>query len=369
VHLTLASGAVLLVWRSSGAGVAAYVADMDHVDEMWLAEINRAHGSRVALVTPGGDAVPGSAPPGAHPAIRLAASTRLPWTLQVTRSADERTAALGSRRRLLVAGLTLLGLFVVAGAWFIDRAIARELAVAGLQADFVSAVSHEFRTPLTTLCQLSELLARDRVVSESDRRQYHLYLHNESLRLRRLVEALLDFGRLEAGKQPFRFEPVDAVLLVRRVVDEFRLAEPAKGHGLEVEMRADEAWIRADHELLRTALWNLFENAAKYSPGREVIWVRLERLDTHVSIAVCDRGVGIPRHEQRQIFDKFVRGSGARASGVGGTGIGLATVQRIIAGHDGEIAVESEPDEGSTFTLRIPLLPDAGGRHRPSSAA
>src|SRR5207237_8539195 len=111
-----------------------------------------------------------------------------------------------------------------------SQSVARQLAIARLQSDFVSAVSHEFRTPLTTLCQLSELLKRGRVADESDRQSYYELLYGESDRLRRLVESLLAFGRLEAGRTQFQVAPLDVATLVRQTADEFAHGRQADGH-------------------------------------------------------------------------------------------------------------------------------------------
>jgi signal transduction histidine kinase len=235
---------------------------------------------------------------------------------------------------------------------FIGRSVTRELAVARLQSDFVSAVSHEFRTPLTTLCQLSELLMAGRVPADADRRQYYELLHNESHRLRRLVEGLLNFGRLEAGRMQFRFEPLDIAALVREAIGEFTDGPSACGHRFEIDTRGDTALVVGDRDALRCVFSNLFENAVKYSPLSDRVWVDVARHDRRLEIAVRDRGLGIPRDEQRRIFDKFVRGSTTRD--VRGTGVGLAMARQIVVAHGGEITVVSEPGQGSTFTIVLP---------------
>jgi signal transduction histidine kinase len=263
------------------------------------------------------------------------------------------------RRALLAAVMIVLVGLIGLGGWFVDRTIARELALAELKADFVSAVSHEFRTPLTTVCQLSELLTRGRVASEDDRQQYYQLLHSESQRLKRLVETLLSFGRLESGRMPFHFEPIDVAALVQQVAEDFTRSDQASGHRLEVSVEGAAA-APADREMLRTVLWNLFENAAKYSPGKPLIRidVRVERSD--IVVSVRDEGVGIPPSEQHDIFEKFVRGKAARASGIRGTGLGLAVARQIVRSHGGEMALESRPGEGSTFTIALPALQLSG---------
>jgi len=352
------SGPVLLVWRFSGNTMAGFAAGADYLANQWLANMKPlldSQGVRLALTTPDGRPVLGSAPGAdAHPSIRLSSATQLPWTVQVFNTSDSQ-GAFRSRRGLLIAGMCVLLALILTGGWFVGRSVERELAVARLQSDFVSAVSHEFRTPLTTLCQLSELLRRGRVASEQDRQQYYELLHKESDGLRRLVEGLLNFGRLQAGQMPYRFEKLDAAALVRRSVAEFEQGQQAPKHRFEVETAAEPAAVHADPEALRCVFWNLFENAVKYSPDCDTVWVELARNGRHIEIAVRDRGVGIPPSEQRRIFERFVRGSAARESNVRGTGIGLAMARQIVRAHGGDITVESEPGKGSTFRVLLPV--------------
>ena len=112
--------------------------------------------------------------------------------------------------------------------------------------------------------------------------------------------------------------------------------------------------VHADRETLRCVFWNLFENAVKYSPDCDTVWVDLDRNGSQVEIAVRDRGIGIPRAEQRRIFEKFVRGSSARERGIRGTGIGPAMARQIVRAHGGDIMLESEPAKGSTFRVVLP---------------
>ena len=355
--LTLPSGSALIMWRCSPDACAAFAATTEHIERVWLADMKpvlSVRRARFTLLTPAGQPVIGSPSSSDRTAIRLSSTTALPWTIQASSVTDDRDRLTG-RRRLLVAGMGVLVALILAGAWFIDQTVARELAVADLRSNFVSAVSHEFRTPLTTLCQLSELLMRDRVASETDRRQYYELLHTESQRLRRLVETLLNFGRLEAGRMQFRFEAVDVRALVSQSVDEFSRTEQAGSHRIELQSRADGASVSADRDLLRSTLWNLLENAVKYSPGCDTIWVNVMTKNAQVEIAVRDRGAGIPRDEQRRVFDTFVRGRAARASDVRGTGVGLAMARQIARAHGGDITVESEPGQGSTFRIVLPL--------------
>jgi len=353
--LPTASGPVLLIWKTAPNTVVAFAADMGYLEAEWLAELKpRVEALHVELVLSDAEGLSVRKPAGAHPAIRLASSTALPWTVQVFSTGDE-AAEFGSRRNLLVAGMGVLLALILTGAWFIGHAVSRELAVARLKTDFVSSVSHEFRTPLTTLCQLSELLKRGRVANDQDRRQYYELLHSESNRLRRLVEALLNFGRLESGKLQFNFEELDASELLRQSAEEFVEAQQGHRHRLELDTR-DSSVVRADRETLRCVFWNLFENAVKYSPDCDTVWVNLKRSGSNVEIVVRDRGVGIPPAEHRMIFEKFVRGAAARESNVSGAGIGLAMARQIVRAHGGDITLESAPGQGSTFRVLLPAL-------------
>jgi signal transduction histidine kinase len=346
------AGSVLSVWRGSGSSLAAFVAGPDFLEK----QLTASPPPGLVLTSPDGRHVLGSQPaPGQRSAIRLASATQLPWNLLVFDANDTDFTAFRSRRALLIAAMTILLVMIVTGGWFIGHTVARELGVARLQSDFVSAVSHEFRTPLTTLCQLSELLKRGRVANEQDKQAYFDLLHGESHRLWRLVEGLLNFGRLEAGRMRFRLESLDTGELVRQSAAEFVQAQQAAGHCFDVETASTSSVVQADREALRCVLWNLFENAVKYSPDCDSVRVMVAGNAQGVEIAVCDQGVGIPRHEQRRIFEKFVRGSAARESNIRGTGIGLAMARQIVRAHGGDITVESEPGQGSTFRVLLPV--------------
>ena len=291
---------------------------------------------------------PGAKPGSAAESRRAASETGLPWTVAVVSGPSP---ALGG---LWIAGLALLAALVISGTYFIARAVTRELAVARLQSDFVSAVSHEFRTPLTSIRQLTEILGDGRVTSEDRRRTYYEALARQTERLHQLVEGLLDFGRMEAGTSPYRLEPLDACALVRNVVEQFE--REAEGHGYHValDVNGTTATVAGDRGALTNALWNLLDNAVKYSPECRTVWVDTERNNTPLMIRVRDHGIGIPQEEQKEIFRKFVRGASAKAQNIKGTGIGLAMVDHIVKAHGGEIRVQSEPGAGSTFTLLLP---------------
>jgi signal transduction histidine kinase len=142
---------------------------------------------------------------------------------------------------------------------------------------------------------------------------------------------------------------------VTAVAGEFERETGGNGVRIDVEVNGDAWQVAGDSDALTNALWNLLDNAVKYSPDCRTVWVSVARETDRVLVLVRDKGIGIPVEEQQAIFDKFVRGAQAKGEGYRGTGIGLAMVRHIVRGHGGEIRVESAPGAGSTFTLTLPL--------------
>jgi signal transduction histidine kinase len=289
-----------------------------------------------------------------HKSLRLQADTGLPWTVVVGSHRDTgNTAQFASRRRLLLTGLVLVIILFVASSYLIGRAFSKELSVARLKSDFISAVSHEFRTPLATLHQLTENLAEGRVSGEKRLHEYYKTQARATGRLTRLVDRLLDFGRMEAGAFQYRPEKVELDELVRSVVDEFEHVASTTGHRLELSIAPDLKPIRVDREVLAQAIWNILDNAIKYSPGRPTVWIEVTREDSNAAIRIRDEGPGISMKERKFLFEKFVRGAAARSGTVKGTGIGLAMADNIVRAHKGNILLESTPGQGSTFTILL----------------
>ena len=176
----------------------------------------------------------------------------------------------------------------------------------------------------------------------------------ECERLHRLVEGLLDFGRMEAGALEFEMESLSPAELVRAVVEEFRAERAGGDHEIALTIEDNQSTVQADGTALSRALWNLLDNAIKYSPDHRTIRVDVSRDGDLLAIRVHDRGVGIPRDLQGEIFKKFVRGDTAQVAGVKGTGLGLTMVRHIVEAHGGDITLESTPGAGSRFTIMLP---------------
>lgn len=334
---------VLVVWHASRDGVNALLAGPDFVKTRLLEKAAAAvHPVRLQA---------GAAKPAGGPRVqRSAAESGLPWPLAFEPDPNEPLQD-PTRSRLLQTGFVLLLLLIAAGSYLIWRAVSRELAVARLQSDFVAAVSHEFRTPLTTLAHLNDLLAGDGEPQAEKRRGYYQAQERATTRLRRLVETLLDFGRMEAGRQPYSFEPLDAGAFARDVSEAFGAEVADRGFTVEFHPCEEDLPVQADAEALERALWNLLDNAVKYSGESRRIVVEVWGRDGRVGIEVVDSGLGIGPEDQTRIFEKFTRGGDAREHGIKGTGIGLTMVRHIAEAHGGKVTLSSTKGRGSTFTI------------------
>jgi signal transduction histidine kinase len=340
---------VTLLWGRGSEGLRALVAGPQYLEARWLSPVAPL-ADRLRVTVTLKELSPGAAATG-----RTASVTGLPWPVLVAnRDAKAELEEFAGRRRLLLGALGLLAVVIGAGSYSVARAYARELAVMRLQSDFVSAVSHEFRTPLTSLRQLSETLNEGRPLEDERRTRYYQALDRATNRLQKLVEGLLDFGRMESGAMVYRKQQLDAAALVTSVVDEFQREAGDRGYRVELKTAGDLPSIHADPEALGRAVWNLLDNAEKYSPECTTIQVDVERDGAGIAIRVRDHGLGIPAAEHREILRKFVRGTAARTTGIKGTGIGLAMVKHIVDAHGGSLRLESAQGKGSTFSILLP---------------
>jgi signal transduction histidine kinase/tetratricopeptide (TPR) repeat protein len=279
----------------------------------------------------------------------------LPWRLQVRpRQPAVLQADLVRRQKLYLALFVAVMALLVFGSYLTGRTVRKELEIARLKSDFVSVVSHEFRSPLTSVRQLGEMLMRGRVPSEERRQQYYELITRESDRLARLMESVLDFSRMEEGRKQYRFEPLDATAWLRALAQDFQAEVAAQGVSIEAGVPDDLPLLVADREALTSAVQNLLDNAVKYSPGCKTVWLEAEPSDSSLIIRVRDRGIGIAEQDRKHIFEKFYRGGSETARRVKGVGLGLSLVKQIAAAHRGSVQVESRPGQGSTFTITLP---------------
>jgi len=265
-------------------------------------------------------------------------------------------------RRMALTKTALIGfidVMLLAGLYLVFTNVRRELHLSRLKSDFVANVSHELKTPLALIRLFAETLELRRVPSEEKAQQYYRVINKESQRLTQLINNILDFSRIEAGRKEYRFVPTDVGAVVKEVVESYRFPIEQQGFELDVHVDDDLPEIVVDPEALSQALLNLANNAIKYSGDEKYLGLDVRLDGDRVAISVADRGVGIPKAEQKRIFEKFYRVENTLIHTTKGSGLGLALVQHIIDAHGGSIEIESEPGEGTTFRLLIPLSPPA----------
>lgn len=273
---------------------------------------------------------------------------------KLTRSARTLKLTLGA-----VIGLLVLA--IGAGSWLIVTDLNRQLTLARQKTDFVSNVSHELKTPLTSIRMFSELLAEGRVTDPTRQRSYLGIITAETARLSRLINNVLDFARLERGEKKYHFQICDLNNLLRDTAETYRPHLEANGFQFNCELSESPVMVNGDRDALAQVIVNLLSNAEKYSDSHKEISVRLDQQSNpvpHVQVKVLDRGLGVPGGSEEKIFEQFYRAHDSLSSGIQGSGLGLTLARQIARAHGGEVAYESRDGGGSCFTLRLPLRPD-----------
>lgn len=231
----------------------------------------------------------------------------------------------------------------------------READVSRLQADFLSKVSHDFRTPLTSIRMFVETLRENRLTDQDRRDRVLSHLSRETERLSTLIDRLLEFARLEAGRM--RYEPRDIALedVVHRVVDRFesRLVDGNSQFALTIEPQLP--MIHADPDALAEVLQNLLDNAFKYTGDEKRIELEVKRQGKHIIVAVQDNGPGVPRKDHLRIFERFYRADDRLSRATEGSGLGLAISRHIVVAHSGKIGVDRDSHRGARFVVTLPI--------------
>lgn len=248
-------------------------------------------------------------------------------------------------------------LIMIIGTVIIIRNIQNTVKVAQLKSDFVRNVSHEIRTPLSLIRLYSETLMLGRLTSEEKKQRYYQVIHSESGRLTYLVNSILDFSKIEANRKTYEPEKTELNQLVEQVYANYNHTFQEKRVKHELELSSGKLDIMIDPQAFSEALSNLIENAIKYGGEHKYLKLKVRSDKRFAMLDVMDHGIGIPLSEQKQIFNNFYRIEAALTQNTRGTGLGLSLVKHIIEAHDGEVQVNSVLGKGSTFTLKLPLVP------------
>jgi two-component system phosphate regulon sensor histidine kinase PhoR len=253
---------------------------------------------------------------------------------------------------LLIGGAVAV---IAAGLVFVGFAIRRERHANELKSEFISNVSHELKTPLSIISMFGEMLANGRTKGPEQATEYAQVIWRESVRLGRLIDNVLDFAKMERGKEVYEFAEADVGEVVERAVDLVgRRAQNAE-MTIEVEIEPELPNVQLDGNAFTLAVMNLIDNAIKYAADGKKVVVKLTKQGERIVLVVRDFGPGIAAEEQEQIFERFYRARAVRLKPIRGSGIGLALVRHIARAHGGDVSVTSVPGKGATFQLWLPI--------------
>ncbi|MDN5346799.1 MAG: two-component system, OmpR family, sensor histidine kinase ResE [Clostridia bacterium] len=252
-----------------------------------------------------------------------------------------------------------------AGAVAVFQDITARRRLEQLRQEFLASISHELRTPLSFIQGYTEALVDGLAQNEGERQEYLQIILEETVRLRRLVDDLLDLSKAAAGQLQLIKEWFDPVELAWRVARKFQPAMEGKGLKLEVKVEGEVPSLYGDPARLEQALANLLANAQQYTPGGGQVVVRVRREGKEVAFSVADTGVGIPPEELPYIWERFYRVDRSRSRRDGGSGLGLAMVKALVEAHGGRAEATSQVGKGSTFTLYLPAANGFGPQGQP----
>ena len=306
---------------------------------------------------PSADVVFGIAPPGSP--VRDAdestpAGALLPgWSASLRLHRPLDVAAGGPAVSYAWVGFLVIATMVALGG-IAGQAIQRQMRLARLKTDLVAAVSHEIKTPLSSMRLLVDALLEDGEPDAGKTREYLELIARENVRLSRLIDNFLTFSRMERNRQRFEFLETQPARVVEAAVEAAGERFHAPGCRFDVELIPGLPALRADQDALVAVLLNLLDNAYKFSPDVKHIRLRAFPEPGRVCFAVADNGIGIPPRERKRIFRRFYQVDRRLARSTGGCGLGLSIVDFIVRAHGGEITVDSQPGVGSTFMVALP---------------
>jgi signal transduction histidine kinase len=293
---------------------------------------------------------------GGEPEIQRNMEAAFPGLVQAIKLQGTTVQAISDRflrtSYIILGGLSLL---MAGGIFLTYRSVNKEVALAKLKSDFVSNVSHELRTPLSLIRLYAETLEMGRLLNPEKYQEYYRIIRKESERLTALINNILDFSRIEAGRKEYELRETDLAELVRTTLDSYRYQIEQHGFAFEQSIEEDLPKVEVDREAIARSLLNLVNNAVKYSSKDKYLRVNVYRSNGNVNMEVVDHGIGIPRAEQNKIFEKFYRASDPLVHNTKGSGLGLSLVRHVIDAHGGQVSVDSAPGRGSKFTIILPV--------------
>jgi signal transduction histidine kinase len=242
---------------------------------------------------------------------------------------------------------------ILSGGILLTRMTLKNMKDARQKTSFVSSVSHELKTPLTSIRMSAELLLSGRVSDEKKKDRYLSVMVAESERLTRLINNVLDFGKLEQGRKHYRLSPVAVDRFLTQLIEAHRVRITAQGLRMVTHIGSEDFTVRTDRDALEQVVLNLMDNVLKYAGTGEFIKFVLTRQARAVLLTICDDGPGIPKALQDKVFDKFFRVDSSLTATQPGSGLGLSISRRILRDLGGDLFLEPGTENGCCFTARI----------------
>jgi len=363
-HKTRINGKLYLFSLIAGndQGYWGLIMDNDHIlhDIIYPLILRNANGSDFYWELTGingelllkSDYIPEDTPP-----VYSAFPSNLPsWSLSLYPEEPGLFVSLFRQGKGLFFYIFIVILIILAcGLFFTLQTVNNELHLSRMKSYFMSTVSHEFKSPLTSIRQMAEMLVHGRVPSPERQQKYYNTILQQSERLSHLIDNILDFSKMEEGQKIFRFKTADITPVVKDIVELFQKLTSDQGFYISLSIPEPLPDVVFDREAMEQVIHNLIDNACKYSGESRTIEVQLYPEGNKIVISVRDQGVGIRKEDQNKIFSRFYRAGEELTQAVKGSGIGLTIVKQIVESHQGEVTVESNPGKGSIFNVILPI--------------
>ncbi len=338
------------------SNIVAGLQPVIHIPETFRAD------AKVALINDAGKVVAGESG-GQRPIITTEVGHVLPhWKIGLYLNSPEvLTRSAKSVRLVITLSVVAMIVAIGLGSALIVVDLKQQLALARQKTDFVSNVSHELKTPLTSIRMFSELLGEEKVADEKQRKQFLQIIGSETARLTRLINNVLDFARMERGEKEYRFMRCHLRDLVRETVELYRPQLEASGFQVNVALPPSTVEVNGDCDALAQVLVNLLSNAEKYAADGKEVTIQLTTDESAsggnrlIELRVLDRGPGVPRDCEEKIFEQFYRAHDSLSSGIQGSGLGLTLARQIARAHHGDLRYQPRPGGGSCFVMTMSL--------------
>ena len=320
-------------------------------------EVQPLLNTAIYITTLSGDSIKGSKNnnPDAITTTSLFDNNFPPWRMELAYIGPRGTGEMSIFSNFYFWTIITLIIILVFGTALIARIVARDMEILKIKSDFVSSVSHEFKTPLTSMKALTERLESGKVKEPAKLKQYMSIISYDIDRLILLVSNILSFSKIEEGKKIYKMEKTDIAIWLKETVNNYKKESIESDIAIHVQPENDMPLLSIDKDAMAQALFNLLDNAAKFSREKKEAEVTAERNNNSIIIKIKDKGIGIEKDEKDKIFEKFYRGESAVRYLIKGTGLGLALVKYTVEAHNGTIVVDSKVGKGSTFTITLPL--------------